>query len=114
MIPGTANLRATHGVVSTDWDPPDADVAQVSRQLIDEAVAAWNAQLSDLERARGIAVALEQECADLRRQVDELTTTVTGLSGMVPDQGDVVGQEGLPLGDPWAESPIPEDWREEE
>ena len=86
---------------------------------------------ADLERARGIAVALEQECADLRRQVDELTTTVTGLSGMVlvgrlaqprgpvvvhhpADQGDVVGQEGLPLGDPWAESPIPEDWREEE
>lgn len=69
---------------------------------------------ADLERARGIAVALEQECADLRRQVDELTTTVTGLSGMVPDQGDVVGQEGLPLGDPWSESPIPDDWREEE
>lgn len=78
------------------------------------AAAERSALLTDLERARGIAVALEQENADLHRRVAELETTVRGLSGMVLDQGDVVGQEGLPLGDPWAESPIPEDWREEE
>lgn len=101
MIQGTANLRATHRIVTTDWDPPDAEVAQVSRQLIDETVAAWNAQHADLERARSIAVALEQENAELRRRLGE-------------DDGDVVGQEGLPLGDPWSESPIPDDWREEE
>lgn len=60
----------------------------------------------DLERARAIAVSLEQECARLQALLDERDQPA-------PD-GDVVGQEGLPLGDPWGESPIPDDWREEE
>ena len=130
MIQGTANLRASHGIVTTDWDPPDAEVAQVSRQLIDETVAAWNAQHADLDRARSIAVALEQENAELRRYVEGASAVirlVTDLmNGDVDDDellrqslsaslpGDVVGQEGLPLGDQWADSPIPDDWREDE
>lgn len=36
--------------------------------------------MSDLERARAIAVALEQENADLRRQLDEATETVVRLA----------------------------------
>ena len=113
MIQGTANLRATHRIVTTDWDPPDAEVAQVSRQLIDETVAAWNAQHADLERARAIAVALEQENAELRRLMDAGYVYIRGTRE-IPPAYDVVGQEGLPLGAPWGESPIPEDWREEE
>lgn len=108
MIQGTANLRATHGIVTTDWDPPDAEVVQVSRQLIDEMVAVWNAQHAILERARSIAVALEQENAELRRRMGMYE------DWQRQDDGDVVGQEGLPLGAPWSESPIPDDWREEE
>lgn len=61
---------------------------------------------AERDRAREIAVALEQENAELRRRM-----------GMYEDwqrqDGDVVGQEGLPLGDPWGDSPIPDDWRDE-
>jgi len=52
-----------------------------------------HAQSSDLERARAIAVALEQENAELRHRLGE-----------EPGSDDVVGQEGFPLGDPWEPS----------
>ena len=70
------------------------------------------AVMAERDRARAIAVALEQENAHLARQVAELLTVVAGLSDQ--DGGDIVGQEGLPLGDPWLDSPIPNDWREDE
>ena len=61
---------------------------------------------AERDRAREIAVALEQENAELRQML-------RGEGAALVDEGDVVGQEGLPLGDPWGDSPIPDDWRDE-
>ena len=51
----------------------------------------------DLDRARAIAVALEQENAELRRRNERLSTTVTALSNMLADQ-----DADAPLRDAWA------------
>jgi len=88
------------GVVSDDLPIPGSRAAAERTQL-----------LTDLERARAIAVALEQENAELRQRMDAGYVYVRGMIPMPEGydttsllHGDVVGQEGFPLGDPWEPS----------
>ena len=66
----------------------------------------WDALQADLARARRIAATLERELAIVRAQNAELRALVTAGLRFVAlnvDPGDVVGQEDVPLGDPWGE-----------
>lgn len=64
-------------------------------------------EAGDLERARSIAVSLEQENArltEINAGLRHMVIYLTKFAGPdLLDDGDEVGVESLPVGDPWAE-----------
>lgn len=76
---------------------------------------------ADLERARSIACSLEADCARLEAANAELRALATFVlkfaaqltDGPMPDVGDGVGVESMPVGDPWGDGVIiPKDWQD--
>lgn len=93
----------------------DIDPKRFRKSLQRTLVAAeYGRVVEERDRARDVAVALEQENARLTHELSELRDAARGLSIVLDNiatPGDVVGQEGLPLGDPWSE--VPDPWRDE-